>query len=134
MAIVVSNDRALIDFERVSTFIQKAYWTDGRSLETIRSSFEGSLCFVAMEGAAQVGFARVITDQATLGYICDVLVFEEFRGRGISRQLIEAILNHPDLATVEGFMLATNDAHGLYEKYGFQQVAPNCKYMRLNRN
>ena len=87
-----------------------------------------------MEGAVQVGFARAITDQATLAYICDVIVFEEFRGRGISRQLIEAILGHPDLATVESFMLATRDARALYEKYGFQQVAPNCKYMRLNRN
>ena len=134
MSIVISNDRSLIDFERIGDFIQNAYWTDGRSLETIRASFDGSLCFVALEGDTQVGFARVITDYATLGYICDVIVFEEFRGRGISRHLIEAILNHPQLASVEGFMLATQDAHGLYEKYGFQRVAPGNKYMRLNRN
>ena len=134
MTIVISNDRALIDFERLCDFIQNAYWTDGRSLETVRASIDGSLCFVALEGNTQVGFARVITDYATLGYICDLIVFEEFRGRGISRQLIEAILDHPLLASAEGFMLATQDAHGLYEKYGFQRVAPGNKYMRMNRS
>ena len=80
-----------------------------------------------------MGFARVITDYAALGYICDVIVFEAYRGRGISRQIMQAILDHPDLARVEGFMLATADAQGLYEKFGFQRVGADNKYMRLTR-
>jgi ribosomal protein S18 acetylase RimI-like enzyme len=147
--IIISNDRSLINFDRLSAFIQNAYWGQGRSLETISASFDGSLCFIALHsdgdasdgdggdggedsGGEQVGFARVITDGAVLGYICDVIVFEEFRGRGISIQIMQAILDHPKLAGLEGFMLATSDAQGLYEKFGFQKLGPDNKYMRLN--
>ena len=131
--IVISNDRHLIDFPPLCHFIQNAYWGRGRSAEFIQKSFDGSLCFVAMEVEVQVGFARVITDYAALAYICDVIVFEEYRGRGISKKIMQAILDHPDLAAVEGFMLATADASGLYVKFGFEQVGPDNKYMRLSR-
>ena len=80
--IVITNDRSKIEFDRLATFIENAYWGIGRSRETIRKSFEGSICFVALEDDVQVGFARVITDGAVLGYICDVIVFEAYRGRG----------------------------------------------------
>ncbi|MEP1206792.1 MAG: GNAT family N-acetyltransferase [Rhizobiaceae bacterium] len=145
MQTIVSNDRNLIDFERLSAFIQASYWGKGRSRDTIRRSFDGSLCFVALQGGGGgegsedsedggelVGFARVITDGAVLGYICDVIVFEEFRGQGISKQIMRAILDHPELAGIEGFMLATSDAQGLYEKFGFKPVGPDNNYMRLS--
>ncbi|MEP0943574.1 MAG: GNAT family N-acetyltransferase [Rhizobiaceae bacterium] len=131
-AITISNDRSLIDFERLGSFIQNAYWGKGRSRQTIQASFDGSLCFIAMEQGHQVGFARVITDYAVLGYICDVMVFEEHRGRGISKLIMQEILDHPDLGSVEGFMLATADAQGLYEQFGFEKVGPDNKYMRLS--
>jgi len=134
MTIVISNDRSLIEFERLNNFIQNAYWAEGRTTETIKAAIDGSLCFVALEGDQQVGFARVITDGATLAYVCDVIVFEEFRGRGISRLLVESILDHPQLKSVEVVMLATRDAHGLYAKYGFQPVVDTSKYMRLIRD
>ncbi|MCJ8310992.1 MAG: GNAT family N-acetyltransferase [Rhizobiaceae bacterium] len=129
--ITISNDRALIEFDRLASFIQNAYWGIGRTSETIRKSFDGALCFVALENGEQVGFARVITDGAVLGYICDVIVFEEHRGRGISKLIMQAILDHPDLQGLEGFMLATSDAQGLYEKFGFKRVGADNKYMRL---
>ena len=117
--IVITNDRSKLEFDRLATFIENAYWGIGRSRETIRKSFEGSICFVALEDDVQVGFARVITDGAVLGYICDVIVFEAYRGRGISKQIMQAILDHPDLARVEGFMLATADAQGLLLAFDF---------------
>ena len=129
--ITISNDRSLIDFDRLVAFIQDAYWGTGRSRETIRKSFDGAICFIAHESGNQVGFARVITDGAVLGYICDVIVFEEFRGRGISKRIMRAILDHPDLQGLEGFMLATADAQGLYEKFGFKRIGADNKYMRL---
>lgn len=129
--ITISNDRSLIEFERLADFIQSAYWGTGRTRETIRKSFDGAICFVALEDETQVGFARVITDGAVLGYICDVIVFEEHRGRGISKQIMQAILDHPNLQGLEGFMLATSDAQGLYEKFGFKPVGADNKYMRL---
>ena len=129
---IISNDSSLIDHDRLIPFIQNAYWGTGRSTQTIRASFDGSICFVALQGEQQVGFARVITDGAVLGYICDVIVFEEFRGQGISKLIMQAILNHKQLVGVEGFMLATSDAQGLYEQFGFQNVGPDNKYMRLN--
>ena len=129
--ITISNDRSLIEFDRLATFIQNAYWGTGRTRETIRKSFDGAICFVALENNRQVGFARVITDGAILGYICDVIVFEEYRGRGISKLIMQAILDHPGLQGLEGFMLATSDAAGLYEKFGFKKVGPDNKYMRL---
>ncbi|NKB53808.1 MAG: GNAT family N-acetyltransferase [Rhizobiaceae bacterium] len=133
MEISISNDRSRIDFPRLCELIQSAYWGKGRAASTIKTSFDNSLCFIAEEAGQQVGFARVITDYSVIGYLCDILVFEEYRGRGISRILMAAILEHPQLSTVESFMLATSDAHGLYEKYGFQRLDGNSNQMKLLR-
>ncbi len=133
MDIAISNDRSRIDFERLCNFIQSAYWGKGRATSTIKSSFDNSLCFIAEKDGHQIGFARVITDYAIIGYLCDVLVFEEYRGRGIAKMLMTSILDHPQLSTVESLMLATRDAHGFYEKFGFQHIHGNSDQMELWR-
>jgi GNAT superfamily N-acetyltransferase len=77
------------------------------------------LCFALLDGHRQVGFARVISDYATIAYLNDVFVLSEYRGRGLSKWLMECITSHPELQGLRRWMLATRDAHGLYEKFGF---------------
>jgi len=80
---------------------------------------------------AQIGFARVITDKATFGYLADVFILEEYRGIGLSKWLMEEIMSHPELQGFRSWMLGTKDAHGLYEKYGFQKLQNSERIMRL---
>jgi GNAT superfamily N-acetyltransferase len=97
-----------------------AYWAAGRSLDTVRASMESSLNFGALHvGGTLAGFSRVVSDYATFAWLCDVVVHPEHRGRGLSRALMEAVVGHPRLQGLKRFVLATRDAMGLYEKFGF---------------
>jgi GNAT superfamily N-acetyltransferase len=82
-------------------------------------AIENSLCFGGYVDGRQVAFARVITDYATFGNLVDVFVIPEYRGRGYSKELMKAVMAHPSLKSLRRFMLATGDAHALYEKFGF---------------
>jgi GNAT superfamily N-acetyltransferase len=82
-------------------------------------SIDNSVCFGLYDGEQQVGFARVVTDAATFAYLGDVFVLEPHRGRGLGKRLMEAVMAHPDVQGVRRFMLATADAHALYEQFGF---------------
>lgn len=121
--IKITSDPNDLDIELVHSFISKSYWAKNIPLETLKKSIENSLVFGAYNGfGEQIGFARVITDKATFAYLGDVFVLETFRGLGISKLLMEAVVSHPDLQGLRRFMLATSDAHGLYEQFGFQSV------------
>ena len=97
----------------------------------VERSIENSLCFGAYaEDGKQVGFARVVTDAATFAYLGDVFVVGEHRGRGIGKQLVAAVMAHPDVQGVRLFLLGTADAHGLYEGFGFKLVEPG-RWMAL---
>lgn len=133
----ISTDKNLLDIRVIYEFIHnESYWAKGRDIETIRKSIEHStLCFgiYKTEGQKQVGFARVITDLTTHAYLADVFVVKEFRGLGLSKMLVETIVNHPLLKDVNKMLLATEDAHTLYEKFGFVKVAKPDFYMqRMN--
>jgi GNAT superfamily N-acetyltransferase len=121
----ISTDRAELDVAMVHRFLSRqAYWSRGIPLDTVERAIAGSLCFGGyVEGAGQVAFARAITDGATFAYLADVFVLPEHRGRGYSRQLVAAIMTHPQLQGLRRFMLATSDAHGLYAQYGFAAPA-----------
>lgn len=127
--ITISNDQKLIEFDRVCSFLQGTYWGAGRSPFAIRTSFENSVCFIALDDGNQVGFARVVTDHAFMAYIFDLFVFEEARGIGIAKMLMTAILDHPDLRNVSSFMLGTDNAHALYRQFGFSNFRENGKLM-----
>lgn len=86
-----------------------------------------------MEQAQQVEFARVISDFATFAYLGDVFVIQEYRGRGLSKWLVDAILNHPDLQGLRRFMLATLDAHGLYRQFGFEPLDQPERFLQIVR-
>jgi len=117
----VSTDKDRLDLVVVHEFLTKAYWSPGVSAETVRRSIEHSIPFGVFEHDHQVGFARVISDQTTFAYLADVFVVPEARGQGLARFLLECILAHPDLQQVHTWALFTRDAHGLYERVGFER-------------
>lgn len=119
----ISTDQADLDFEFIHQFISRSYWATGIPAQTLKKAIEHSLCFGVFDAAGQqIGFARVITDKATFAYLADVFIIESVRGRGISKWLIETIVNHSDLQGLRRMMLATRDAHGLYSQYGFSGI------------
>ncbi|MGX9719818.1 GNAT family N-acetyltransferase [Stenotrophomonas acidaminiphila] len=131
----ISTDKGELDVPLIHRFLSTgAYWSPGVSKETVERAIAGSLCFGGyLDGAGQVAFARVITDAATFAYLADVFVLPEHRGHGHSRQLMDAIMAHPQLQGLRRFMLATLDAHGLYAHYGFTPVARPERLMEITR-
>jgi GNAT superfamily N-acetyltransferase len=121
----ISNDAARLDLDVIHGFLRTAYWSPGVSREVVERSIAHSIPFglYAPDGA-QAGFARVVSDRAVFAYIGDVFVLEEHRGRGLGVQLLETILAHPELQGLRRWHLATNDAHGLYERFGFRASDP----------
>jgi GNAT superfamily N-acetyltransferase len=115
----VTCDLSKMDLAVVTEFLASSYWAKGIPMATVEKSLAHSLCFALLDGDRQVGFARVISDHATIAYLADVFVLSEYRGRGLSKWLMECIISHPELQNLRRWMLATRDAHGLYEKFGF---------------
>ena len=116
----ISADKALLDIPMIHAYLSgSSYWARGRSLEIVTKSVEHSLCFgVFLSDRTQVGFARVVTDYATFAWLCDVFILEEHQGRGLGKRLVEVVVSHPDLIHIKRILLATKDAHQLYERYG----------------
>ena len=119
----ISDDPAVVDLAVVHEFLATSYWARGIPRETVARGIAHSLPFSIFLGDRQVGFARVVTDRATFAYLADVFVIEEQRGRGLGVWLVETALAHPELQGLRRWLLATRDAHGLYRKFGFTDVA-----------
>jgi len=119
----ISTDPARLDLDGVYAWLSASYWARGIPRDVFERSVRHALCFGIYEGARQVGFARVVTDFATVAYVGDVFVLEPWRGRGLSRWLMEVISSHPDLQGFRRWILLTRDAHGLYRKFGFTPLA-----------
>ena len=120
---LISTDASMLDLEVVHGYLSRSYWAAGVQEDVVRRSIENSLCFGVYRGEEQAGFARVVTDRATFAYLADVFVLEEHRGQGIGKWLVEVILSHPDLQGLRRWMLATRDAHDLYRRYAFTELA-----------
>lgn len=131
-AVEISFDVSRIDFDKTSEAVRASYWGAGRTDEGNRRAFANSLCVAAYLDGQQVGFARAITDYAYFAYMSDVMVWSDHRGLGIGKKLIQALLDHPGLASVTSWSLRTSDAHSLYEQFGFE-TATDGMYMRLAR-
>nr|PZN49050.1 MAG: GNAT family N-acetyltransferase [Bacteroidota bacterium] len=133
---LISTDRSKLDTDSIHEFLStKAYWCLNIPKETVRKSIENSLCFGLYDGEKQVGFARVISDFATIAYLGDVYVLEEYRGHGLSKWLMETVMSHPQLQGLRRWILLTGDAHGLYRKFGWTDIADPSLWMELhNRN
>jgi GNAT superfamily N-acetyltransferase len=103
--------------------MKESYWSPDLKFDMMTNYIEHSLCVgVYHEEEGQVGFARVITDYGTIGYLSDVFVLKSHRGKGLGKWLVSSLVEHSDLKHIRRFILATKDAHGLYEKYGFTQL------------
>ena len=119
----ISTDRAGLQIDAIHKFLsEQSYWARERTKEQTETAIKNSLPFGVYKGENQIGFARVVTDYATFAYLGDVYILEEFRGLGLSKWLMEVIINHPDLQGFRRWILATKDAHGLYEKFGFTDL------------
>jgi GNAT superfamily N-acetyltransferase len=131
--LMVSTEKRRLDTEVIHKFLANSYWANGIPMATVVRSLEGSLCFGVYCGKSQIGFARVVSDLATFAYLADVFVIEEYRGRGISKWLMECILAHPDLQGLRRWLLGTRDAHGLYKQFGFAPLSNPERFMQINR-
>src|SRR4030095_15823392 len=127
----ISTEKEKLNIDLIHSFLNRTYWAEGISKEIIRRSIEESLCFGVFENDKQVGFARMITDKATFAYLADVFIVEEYRGRGLSKWLMEVIMSHPDLQGLRRMVLATKDAHGLYRKFGFTPLTNVDRWMHI---
>ncbi len=117
---IISTNKARLQIAVIHEFLlQESYWAQGRTLERTQRAIENSLCFGLFQEECQIGFARVVSDFATFAYLGDVFVLEEFRGRGLSKWLMTTIVEHPELQGLRRWILATRDAHGLYEQFEF---------------
>ena len=115
----ISTQKEKLNSEYIQRFLSKSYWAEDIPVEIVQKSIEHSMCFGVYENEKQIGFARVITDYTTFGYIADVFIDENYRGRGLSKWLMECIMNHPLLQGFRVWQLSTQDAHGLYAQFGF---------------
>lgn len=128
----ITTDKTRLDIHFVHSFLSnQSYWAKGIPLAIVERSVNNSLCFGVYDGQTQVGFARIISDFATIAYLGDVFIISSHRGLGLSKWLMEAILSHPDLQGLRRWILVTADVHGLYEKYGFKKLANPDRYMEL---
>jgi len=125
----VTTDPTRVDKDVVYGFLSRSYWAKGIPRPVLERAIANSLCFSVFDGDAQVGFARVATDRATFAYLADVFVLPSHRGRGLSKLLMETIVAHPDLQGLRRWVLVTQDAHGLYARYGFKPLAKVEGYM-----
>lgn len=126
---VITCDPARQDLDVIHGFLSRSYWAREISKETVKRAVEGSLCFALLHEGKQVGFARVVSDRATVAYLADVFVVEAYRGRGLSKWLMECVCAHPDLQHLRRWVLSTADAHGLYEKFGFTRLSTPERFM-----
>ena len=129
MNFTISTDNHLLHTETIFKMLETAYWSKNRSRATILKSLAHSLNFGAYHNGQMIGFARVVTDYAVFAYLCDVVVLEAYRGQGVGKTLMQAVLEYPDLQDIRRFMLATRDAHGLYQQFGFEALDKPEKWM-----
>ncbi|HET6338838.1 MAG TPA: GNAT family N-acetyltransferase [Polyangiales bacterium] len=128
----LSSDAARVQFDYVYTYLRDtAYWSRGITEDALRTAMQHSICFGAYRGSIQVGFARVVSDRGRFAYLCDVFVDETVRGRGIGKALVQFALAHPSVRDVNRVLLGTQDAHGLYERFGFTRTAPGRFMIRV---
>lgn len=130
----ISLDPARLQFDVIHGYLSRSYWSLGIPRELVERAARNSLVVGAYDPASeQVGFARLITDHTTFGYLADVFVLEAHRGRGLSRAMVQALMDLPEVRGMRRLMLATRDAHGLYAKLGWAPVTDPAPLMQIHR-
>lgn len=131
----ISTDKVLLDVDLIHRYVSTiSYWGSGRTIEEVLGTIENSFCFgMYNEANEQIGFARLVTDYVTFGYLMDVIVFDEYQGKGYGKELIEFILGHDRVKKLNTIALKTKDAHGLYEKFGFKKIGDSDLWMAKDK-
>ena len=130
----ISSNPKEMDLSVIHGYLSSSYWAKGIPLQVMEKSVNNSLCFgVFTNTGEQVAFARMITDYATSAYLADVFVLEKHRGKGISKWLVKTIIVYPDLQGLRRMLLATSDAHGLYQQFGFTPLNSPELFMELHQ-
>lgn len=117
--IIISKDKSMLQIDQIMNLLKQSYWAQNRSKEVVEKSIENSLCFGVYVDNLQIGFARAVTDYATVYWLCDVIIDETYRKNGLGKKLMQAITEDDELKSLMG-ILRTKDAHGLYRKYKFE--------------
>jgi GNAT superfamily N-acetyltransferase len=130
--LTLTFDTSRFDIDLIHAVLAESYWSSGIPRDVVEKAIAGSLCVAAFSGG-QIGFARLVTDRATFAYLADVFVLPDHRAKGVARRMLEALFAHPDVQGLRRMLLATRDAHGLYEKFGFTQLGSPSRFMELHR-
>ncbi len=129
---LISTDNTLLDIDLIYNYLDKdSYWGNGIPFDRLERSIKNSLCFGVYSNGEQVGFARVVSDKATFAYLADVFILPPYRKQGLSKWLVQTIMNHPDLQGLRRWSLATVDAHGLYAQFGFTEITHPERWMQI---
>ena len=132
----ITTDKAEMDIDAIHHYLSRSYWAENVPKSVVTTAVENSLCFAVLVANAdgeerQIGFARMITDYASFAYLADVYILEDHRGKGLSKQMMKQVIEHPRLQGLRRMMLATRDAHGLYEQFGFTALNDQKMFMQL---
>ncbi len=129
---LISTDKSLLNIDLIYNYLNDdSYWAQGIQRETLEKGIVNSMCFGVYQQDVQAGFARVVTDNATFAYLCDVFILPDFRQKGLSKWLVQTIVKHPDLQGLRRWSLATADAHGLYNQFGFTEISRPERWMEI---
>ena len=127
-----SSDKEKLDVNYIHHYLSaESYWAKNIPIEIVEKSIDGSLCFGVYYQEKQIGFARVITDYATFGYLADVFIDKHYRGKGLGKELMKFIMKQDVIKKLRRFMLATLDAHSLYAQFGFESQEGNKRLMGI---
>jgi len=128
----ITTDKTKLDIVAIHDFLSKySGWSDNIPFDIVKNSIENSLNFGLFYNEKQIGFARVISDFSTIAYLGDIYVLDNYRGQGLSKKLMESVMNHPNLQGLRRWILLTSTAEWLYEKYGFTKLPKPEIYMEL---
>jgi GNAT superfamily N-acetyltransferase len=134
----ITTNKAEMNIDDIHRYLSRSYWAKGVPKSIVDKAVENSLCFAVLytgvdqrSKSVQVGFARMITDYTTMAYLADVYILEEHRGKGLSKKMMTDIIKHPQLQGLRRILLATSDAHGLYQQFGFKALASPEIFMEL---
>lgn len=128
----ITTDKSKMDILAIHDFLSKfSGWSNNISIDKVAASIENSLNFGLFHLQKQIGFARVISDFSTIAYLGDIYILEDYRGKGLSRRLMDVVMAHPNLQGLRRWILLTSTADWLYEKYGFTKLPKPALYMEL---
>lgn len=130
----ISTDKKRLDVQMIHQYLsEESYWAKRIPVSVVSKSIENALCFGIYDNEKQVGFARLITDKATFAYLADVFVLPDYRGKGLSKWLMEVIQSHPDVQGLRRWMLMTKDAQGLYTQFGWAELEEENRHRCMQR-